>query len=60
MLIPFMKDNKVIKIINHSPAIANPFLLYSLLSKVFSIKSATSARVILLVVPVLHCPSSTL
>ena len=44
----------------HKPAIANPFLSYSSLSKVFSINSATSAHVILPVVPVLHCPSSTL
>ena len=44
----------------HNPPIANPFLSYWSLSKTFSMNSATSARAIKILVPVLHCPSSTL
>ena len=50
----------VIHLLFYNPPKANPLLSYSLLSKTFSMNSATSARHIHMFVPVLHCPSSTL
>ena len=49
-----------LRVLFYNPATAKPFLLYSLLSNVLSMNSATSARVMKYLVPVLHCPSSTL